>query len=135
MQIGSVLPEQNNFSFGIPIYSLPGRGLGAGVSLNYNSRVWSRHGSAITYNAINGWPFAGFSLGYGRIFTYGSGASTKYVLVGADGTRRYLGTGSDTTSTTYQTSDGSHITFVGSKSAGGSVYFNNGTVSIGPHRS
>jgi RHS repeat-associated protein len=127
MKIGTVLPEQNNFNLAIPIYGLSGRGLGAGLTLHYNSRVWSKHGTAITYNPINGWPFVGFSLGFGRIFTYGSGANTKYVLVDPDGTRHYLGTGSDTTTGTYQTSDGGHVTFVGSKSAGGSLYSNDGT--------
>jgi hypothetical protein len=84
MRIGSVLPEQNNFNFTIPIYGLSGRGMGAGVALKYNSRVWARHGTAVTYNPVNGFPFAGFSLGFGRIFTYGSGANTKYVLISAD---------------------------------------------------
>ena len=49
------------------------------------------------------------------------------MLIDPDGTRHYLGTGSDTTTTAYQTSDGTHITFVGSKSNGGTLYFNNGT--------
>lgn len=126
-RIGPINPEGSNFNMSIPIYSLGGRGLGASLTLYYNSRVWSRHGSAVTFNAVNGWPFAGFSLGFGRIFTYGSGSSTKYVWVAPDGTRHYLGTGSDTTGATYETSDGSHITFVGSKTFGGSLYFNNGT--------
>ncbi|MEW6212892.1 MAG: hypothetical protein AB1631_31500 [Acidobacteriota bacterium] len=126
-RMGSVLPEGSNFNAAIPLYGLGGRGLGASLTLFYNSRVWSRHGSAITFNPTQGWPFAGFSLGFGRLFTYGSGSSTKYVWIDPDGTRRYLGVGSDTTTTTYQTSDGSHITFVGSKSSGGSLYFNDGT--------
>jgi len=126
-RIGTVNPEGSNFNMAIPLYGLGGRGLGAGLILHYNSRVWSRHGSAVTFNATQGWPFAGFSLGFGRIFTYGSGSNTKYVWIGPDGTRRYLGTGSDTTGATYETNDGSHVTFVGSKSAGGALYFNDGT--------
>ena len=124
---GSVLPEGSNFNTSIPLYGLGGRGLGASLSLFYNSRVWSRHSSAVTFNPTQGWPFAGFSLGFGRLFTYGSGSNTKYVWIEPDGTRRYLGVGSDTITTTYQTSDGSHITFVGKKSSGGSLYFNDGT--------
>lgn len=127
IRIGTVNPEGSNFNMSIPIYGLGGRGLGASLVLHYNSQVWSRHGSAVTFNATQGWPFAGFSLGFGRIFTYGSGSNTKYVWVGPDGTHRYLGTGSDTSSATYETNDGSHITFVGSKSGGGSLYFNDGT--------
>lgn len=126
-RIGSVNPEGSNFSTAIPIYGLGGRGIGTSLILHYNSRVWSRHGSAVTFNATQGWPFAGFSLGFGRIFTYGSGSTTKYVWVSPDGTRHYLGTGSETSSTTYETNDGSHITFVGAKSVGGSLYFNDGT--------
>ncbi len=125
--LGSILPEGSNFNAAFPLYSLGGRGLGASLTLFYNSRVWAVHGSAITFNPTQGWPFAGFSLGFGRIFTYGSGSSTKYVLIDPDGTRRYLGTGSDTTTSTYTTNDGSHITFVGSKTSGGSLYFNDGT--------
>ena len=125
--LGSILPEGSNFNAAFPLYSLGGRGLGASLTLFYNSRVWTVHGSAITFNPTQGWPFAGFSLGFGRIFTYGSGSSTKYVLIDPDGTRHYLGTGSDTTTSTYTTSDGSHITFVGSKASGGSLYFNDGT--------
>ncbi|MBI3650389.1 MAG: RHS repeat protein, partial [Acidobacteria bacterium] len=123
----AVLPESSNFDLAVPLYSLNGRGPGLNLTLFYNSRVWSRHGSAVTYNAVNGFPFAGFSLGFGRILTYGSGSTTKYVLIDADGTRHYLGTGSDTTTTTYETTDGTHITFVGSKTGGGSLYSNNGT--------
>jgi RHS repeat-associated protein len=126
-RLGQVLPDGSNFELSLPLYGLSGRSLGASLTLNYNSRVWSRHGSAVTYNAVNGFPFAGFSLGFGRIFTYGSGASTKYIWIAPDGTRHYLGTGSDTTNTTYQTTDGTHITFVGSLTNGGSLYYNDGT--------
>jgi RHS repeat-associated protein len=126
-RIGAVLPEGSNFEFAVPIESLGGRGLGSSLTLHYNSRVWSRHGSAVTFNAVNGWPFAGFSLGFGRIVTYGTPSSTKYVLVDSEGTRRYLGVGSSSTTATYQTADGSHITFVGSATNGGTMYFNNGT--------
>jgi len=126
-RIGAVQPEGSNFNMAIPIYGLGGRGIGTSLVLYYNSRVWSRHGNAVTFNAVNTWPYAGFSLGFGRIFTYGTSGSTKYVWISPDGTRHYLGTGSSTTTATYETSDGSHITFVGRKSTGGSLYFNDGT--------
>ena len=57
-RMGLVLPEGSNFEFAVPIESLGGRGMGTSLTLYYNSRVWSRHGSAVTFNAINGWPFA-----------------------------------------------------------------------------
>lgn len=124
--IGAVLPEGSNFEFSIPFVSLPGRGLPLGVSMNYNSRIWSRHGSAVTFNAVNSWPYIGFSLGFAHIATYASGSNTKFVLIDSDGTRHYLGSGPGATTTTYQTNDGSHITYVGTATSGGVIYYNNG---------
>ena len=67
---GAVLPEGSNFNFEAPIISLGGRGVGASLMLNYNSRLWSRRSNNMAYNAIVGWPAPGFSLGFGRIVTY-----------------------------------------------------------------
>ncbi len=50
--IGPVLPESNNFNFSIPLIGLAGRGIGASLSLFYNSSVWSRHGSAVTFSHV-----------------------------------------------------------------------------------
>jgi hypothetical protein len=124
--VGAVLPEGSNFEFSIPIEGLPGRGLPLGVSMNYNSRIWSRHSSAVTFNAVNSWPYIGFSLSFGRIVTYASGSNTKFVLIDSSGTRHYLGSGPGGTTTTYQTNDGSHITYVGTSTSGGTLYYNNG---------
>ncbi len=55
--VGSILPEGSNFELSIPLWGLPGRGLPLSLSLNYNSRVWSRHSSAVTFNAVNTWPY------------------------------------------------------------------------------
>jgi RHS repeat-associated protein len=126
-RIGAVNPESKNYTFAIPIYGLPGRGLDQGVVLNYNGQVWTKHGSAITFNAINGFPYAGFSIGAGRLVTWGPSNATKYLWVAPNGTRHFLGTGLAGTSATYQTADGTHITFVGSKNNGGTLYLNNGT--------
>jgi ankyrin repeat protein len=130
--LGPVLPEGSNFNLAMPLIGLGGRGMGAGLTLNYNSRVWSRHGNAVTFSGIGGWPFAGFSLGFGRILAYGATASTRYVLVDPDGTLHYLGTGNAGVNTTYRTSDGTNITFVsqtawGTTTIGGSLYYNDGT--------
>ena len=124
--LGRVLPEGSNFESSLPLYSLATRGLSAGIALNYNSRIWSRHGSAVTFNAVNSWPYLGFSLSFGRIVTYGPSGTTKFVLIDGDGTRHYLGTGVIGTSATYQTNDGSHITYVGDGIYGGTLYYNNG---------
>ncbi|MEN3334929.1 MAG: hypothetical protein V7641_4294 [Blastocatellia bacterium] len=135
--IGSVLPEGSNFEFSLPIDGLSGRGLSAAIALNYNSRIWSRHGSAVTFNAINSWPYLGFTLSFGRLVTYGTLSATKFVLIDSDGTRHYLGSGQGNVSGTYQSNDGSHITYVGSANAGGTLYYNNGvqkTVSLANNR-
>ncbi|MEW6130531.1 MAG: hypothetical protein AB1757_26085 [Acidobacteriota bacterium] len=126
MALGSVLPEGSNFNFATPLIGLGGRGIGASLNLFYNSRVWSRHGNYVTFSPIGGNPFAGFSLGFGRIVTYGTGTSTKFVLVDPDGTLHYLGTGNGSVTTTYQTTDGTHITYVG-KSINGALYYSDGT--------
>ena len=118
-RLGAVLPEGSNFEFSVPIAGMAGRGLPLGIGLNYNSRVWSRHGSAVTFNATNTWPYVGFSLSFGRIVTYGSSSALKYVLIEPDGTRRFLGTGGTAGQTvTLQTNDGSHITWVGNANSG-----------------
>jgi len=124
--IGSVLPEGSNFNFSVPFLSLSGRGLSASLSLYYNSRVWGRRGNYVTFSPAAGFPFAGFSMGFGRILTYGTSSNTKYVLIDADGTRHYLGAGDGTMLGTYQTTDGTHITYVGA-ATGGTLYYNNGT--------
>src|SRR5882724_2368685 len=125
--LGSVLPEGSNFNFAVPLIDLGGRGIGANLTLYGNTRVWSRHGNAVTFSAVGGFPFAGFSLGFGRILTYGPSSSTHLVLVDPDGTLHNLGAGDAYTSATYQTTDSTHITFVGSAAYGGTLYFNDGT--------
>jgi RHS repeat-associated protein len=125
---GTVLPEGSNFKMAIPIVGLGGRGLSASLTLNYNSRVWSRHGSAITFDAVESRPGPGFSIGFGRIIAYGPTNATRYLLVDADGTRRFLGVGGTRIQTvTVQTTDGSHITYTGNALYGGTLYFNDGT--------
>jgi RHS repeat-associated protein len=130
-KLGKVVPESNNFTMAIPLYSLGGRGLGASLTLQYNSRVWSRRldGSTekVTWNATPGSRFAGYSLGFGRILTYGTSGSTKYIWIEPNGTRHYLGSGAASTTGTYQSTDGSLTTYVGNATSGGHLYFNDGT--------
>jgi RHS repeat-associated protein len=125
--IGEVMPEGSNFRLAIPFESLPCRGLSVNVTGYYNSRsLWSRHSNAVTFNAINTWPYPGFSISFGRIVTYGSDPNTKFILVDADGTRHYLGSGMSSQTNTYQTNDGTHITYVGNATTGGTISYNNG---------
>ena len=125
-RLGPVLPEGSNFEFAAPLISLGGRGLAANLTLYYNSRVWSRHGNTITFNAINGWPYAGFSIGYGRIVTYGTDPSITYMLADPDGTRHFLGVAPSTGTNNLETNDGTHIGYTGNASSG-SLYYPDGT--------
>ena len=126
-RMGTVMPEGSNFTFAVPILSLAGRGLGVDLTLYYNSRVWFRHGNAITFDPVYSWPAPGCTLGFGRIITYGPSNALKYVFIDRDGTRRYLGQGGTASQTvTLQSTDGMHITYVGNATTGGTLYYNNG---------
>lgn len=124
-RLGTVLPEGSNFNLAIPLVSRAGRGMNLDLTLYYNSRLWSQHGSAVTFDALTSWPGPGFSLGFGRIVTYLQGSAYKYLLVDPDGTRHYLQQIS-LSSDVYETTDGTHITYWGGVS-GGTLYYNNGT--------
>lgn len=127
-RLGAILPEGSNFNLNIPLISRKGRGVNLNLSLSYNSRVWSQRGNTITFDAVTSWPSPGFTLGFGRIVPYDIGASLcKFMLVDPDGTRHYLGQGNPQADGTYQTTDGTHITYVGSMVSGGILYFNNGS--------
>lgn len=129
-RMGLVLPEGSNFNFAVPIVSLGGRGIGSNLMLYYNSRIWSRHGNAVTFNAVNGWPYAGFSLGFGRVVTYGADPSVSYLLIDPDGTRHRLGVAPSSGTNTLETSDGTHIQYVGNASYGELRYPDGTRVSI-----
>jgi hypothetical protein len=137
-RLGPVLP-QNNFNMGLPLVSLGGRGLSANLSLFYNSNVWGARvdpvqGTIMTFDPIQGWPSPGFTLGFGRIAYYDwqSDFTYAYMLIDPDGTRHSLGRGHQSNSNTLQTTDGTHITYVGSVLGGGTLYYQDGTkVTIG----
>jgi RHS repeat-associated protein len=67
-----------NFSFGLPLAGLSGRGIDAGVGLIYNSRTWNKSLTAdpndpnasinhYTYDVEQSWIAPGFSSGFGQI--------------------------------------------------------------------
>ena len=134
---GAVLPEGSNFEFAVPLVGLGGRGLATNLTLYYNSRLWSRRNNSVAFDAITGWPGPGFSLGFGRVVFYPTGGGGnppgKYLLIDPDGTRHYLGSGNWGSTGSYQTSDGSHIKFIGNAQNGGTLIYKDGTyVSITP---
>lgn len=102
-----------NFQMATPVLSLPGRGLDISLVLAYNSRLWTKSGSEITYDMDKDWPAPGWSLGFGKIIGMNTGGS---MMVDADGTRHSF-TGQVTTyswGATYfngQTTDGTFVDF------------------------
>ena len=74
-----------NFQFAAPIYSAPGRGINISLGLAYNSRVWNKANTQISYDNDRGWPSPGFNLGFGKLL--GMTIPTGCMLVDADGTR------------------------------------------------
>ncbi len=55
-------------SWSVPLLSLPGRnGLDLGLALAYSSQVWTRSGPYIYFDEDNGFPSAGFRLGFPRV--------------------------------------------------------------------
>jgi RHS repeat-associated protein len=53
-----------NFGWSVPLMGLPGRaGMHLGLTLNYNSLVWTKGGSTIRFNTDRGFPGPGFRVG------------------------------------------------------------------------
>ncbi|HWX43284.1 MAG TPA: Ig-like domain-containing protein, partial [Blastocatellia bacterium] len=128
-KVGAVLPEGSNLDLTGQILSLSGRGLSVTLGFAYNTRIWFRNGSSIIYAPLQGFPGPGCTLGFGYIVTYMNPSppyDTAYVFIDRDGTPRYMGHGGGTG--TYQTQDGTHITFTGSAAFGGSLTYKDGTI-------
>jgi RHS repeat-associated protein len=128
---GQVLPEGSTFDFAVPIIGLTGRGIGASLTLYYNSRLWSRRNNSVAYNGIVGWPGPGYSLSFGRIVTYelsgGGNPTCKYLLIDPDGTRHYLGSGLfGGSGSAFDSNDGSHIVYAGNGNSGGDLHYPDG---------
>lgn len=102
-----------NFQLSAPVASLPGRGIDLALNLNYNSRLWNKSGSQVTYDIDRGFPAPGWSLGFGKIAFMGPQGGC--MMVDADGTRRgYTGQVSSwSTGATFtgHTTDGSFIDY------------------------
>src|ERR1051325_7925672 len=115
-----------NFTFGLPLVGLPGRGIDVSLALIYNSLVWNKStnpsdGSTwMTYDVDSGYPAQGFRLGYGQIEDQGSAGFT---LTDSNGTRHALVYSS---LYNYDTTDGTFIHFTGG-SGGGALYYPDGT--------
>lgn len=115
-----------NFSFGLPVVGMPGRGIDSVLALAYNSLLWNKStdpsdGSTwMTYDVDSGYPAQGFRLGYGQIEDQGSAGFT---LTDSDGTRHALAFSS---AYNYDTTDGTFIHFTGG-SGWGDLFYPDGT--------
>jgi len=136
-------PGSANFTFGVPLVSLPGRGLDLNLGMVYNSRLWNK--STTTNNKVQGtyninadWPAPGFRIGFGRWQNVSAGEEgpiVSGVLIDADGTRHQM---KDTSSNPsqpnciYNSVDGTYIQATASGGCGGqvTVYYPNGTQTL-----
>lgn len=128
---GTEMPGSNNFTFGVPVISLPGRGMGVSLALVYNSLLWNKstslldNQSQLTYNVDSGWPAPGWRLGYGQMESQGT---SGFTLTDASGTRHQL-VRVDPLSPNddnYESTDGTFIHFNGGL-GWGTVTYTNGT--------
>jgi RHS repeat-associated protein len=124
-----------NFQIAAPVLGLPGRGIDISLGLAYNSRLWNKAGSQISFDNDRGWPAPGWSLGFGKML--GMGVYNGGMLVDADGTRHgYAGTVTEFpwgTNFVGHTTDGTFIDYTYTTGTNGVMLFGeaklpNGTV-------
>lgn len=103
-------PLSRNFNWNIPLVDLPGRaGMDLNLSLSYNSLVWTKSGSFISFDDDHGFPSPGFRLGFPviqQLYFNQETAKWSYLLITPNGSRvelRQIGT-----SQLYESADSSH---------------------------
>jgi hypothetical protein len=108
---GGENPLSRNFNWTLPLVSLPGRaGLDLSLALSYNSLVWTKNSSFISFDDDHGFPGPGFRLGFPVIqplYYNAEVGKNAYLLIGTDGRRvelRQVGT-----SALYEAADSSHL--------------------------
>ncbi|MCM3870117.1 MAG: hypothetical protein ND895_05400 [Pyrinomonadaceae bacterium] len=111
---GGENPLSRNYNWSVPLFSLPGRsGLDLGLSLSYNSLVWTKRGSSsISFNDDGGFPSPGFRLGFPviQLAHYNSEANkVAFLLITPDGGHVELR--QVNASTLYEAADSSHLIF------------------------
>jgi YD repeat-containing protein len=110
-------PLSRNFNFSVHLLGLAGRaGLDLGLTLSYNSLVWTKDASGVTFDADNGFPSPGFRLGFPSIQPKfvnpqlqqaGQPTRYSYLLITPSGGRvelRQVGT-----SNVYESADSSYL--------------------------
>jgi YD repeat-containing protein len=109
---GDENPLSRNFNWTLPLVQLPGRaGLDLGISLAYNSLVWTKSGSNISFDDDHGFPSAGFRLGFPIIQSYFNTTLNQngYMFLASDGNRVELRQVAATS--LYQAVDSSYLLF------------------------
>jgi YD repeat-containing protein len=101
-----------NFNWSLPLVGLPGRaGLDLGLSLSYNSLVWTKSGDYVLFDGDGGWPSPGFRLGFPVVqgkFADTQAGKSAYMLITPSGARvslRQTAAGS----TVYEAGDSSYL--------------------------
>ena len=103
-------PLSRNYNWTVPLLNLPGRGLDLGLSLSYNSLVWTKNGNFISFDEDGGFPGPGFRLGFPVIQNqYFNPEVNKnaFLLIMPDGSRvelRQVGA-----TVFYEAADSSHL--------------------------
>jgi YD repeat-containing protein len=100
-----------NYNWGVPLLSLPGRaGMNLGLSLSYNSLLWTKSGPYIYFDEDNGSVSPGFRVDFpsiqGRHFNAATGQNA-YLLMTSSGGRvelRQVGT-----TNVYESADSSYL--------------------------
>ena len=108
---GGVDSLSRNFNWSLPVVSLPGRaGLDLGLSLSYNSSVWTRSGDYVLFDGDWGWPAPGFRLGFPVVqgkFYDAQAQKAAYLMVTPSGARVSLR--QTATPTVYEAADSSYL--------------------------
>jgi YD repeat-containing protein len=108
---GGVDALSRNFNWSLPLVSLPGRsGLDLGLSLTYNSLVWTRSGDYVLFDGDWGWPAPGFRLGFPVVqekFYDTRAQKNAYLMVTPSGGRVSLR--QTATPTIYEAGDSSYL--------------------------
>jgi YD repeat-containing protein len=104
-------PLSRNFNWSVGLVGLSGRaGLDLGLSLAYNSLVWTKSGSYIAFDNDRGFPSPGFRLGFPVIqpaYNNSEVGKQAFLLITPDGSHtelRQVGT-----SSFYESADSSHL--------------------------
>ncbi|HEX7333219.1 MAG TPA: Ig-like domain-containing protein [Pyrinomonadaceae bacterium] len=104
-------PFSRNYNWTMPLLELRGRAdLNLGLSLSYNSLVWTKSGSTISFDADKGFPSPGFRLGFPVIqgpFFNSDANKNIYILITPEGSRVELRQFNSTT--LYEAVDSSYL--------------------------